>query len=373
MKYYQGRSVKIDIWEAVLEAAEAFRGEKPDFILFFSDGRRFAAISQAMHELFPHTAVVGCSTHASFSHSGICMRGINLLALQGLQVSAGHIDEISRYPLKYKEAVARAARNLAGLELREDNTCCFLVNPAGTGSEELVLDTLAEGLKGLDIPVFGGSASSEERVSGAVSLNGSVYTDSSVFVLLHISKGHIHVAQDNLFYPTNRSFTVTNVDVENRTIYELDGHPVADVLCRCLEVPFSGLEEALKLNPLARIADDHLFITEIESVNPDGSVTTYCRTFNQSGIALLRLGDVHQTIADKLAGIHQAMPVLDFSIMVNCFSRTELFLQRGWMSDFCRLMGDSLGDYVGWSSHGEQRGVYHLNWTMLILSFGGTR
>ena len=58
MEYYQGRSVKIDIWEAVLEAAEAFRGEKPDFILFFSDGRRFAAISQAMHELFPHTVVV---------------------------------------------------------------------------------------------------------------------------------------------------------------------------------------------------------------------------------------------------------------------------------------------------------------------------
>lgn len=208
---------------------------------------------------------------------------------------------------------------------------------------------------------------------GGVSLNGQIYTESSIFILMHTEKGRLHIVQDNMFQPTNRVFTVTNVDVEKRTIYELDGHPVADVLCRSLGVSFSGLERELKLNPLARIVEDNLFITEIASVNPDGSITTYCRTFNQSGIALLKLGDIRTAISGKLTELHEALPVLDFSIMVNCFSRTELFLQRGWMGNFTQLLGDSLGNYIGWSSHGEQRGVYHLNWTLLILSFGGTR
>ena len=275
--------------------------------------------------------------------------------------------------MKYRGAVSEALHELDGCELRGDNTCCFLLNPSGTGSEELVLVTLAEGLMGADIPVFGGSASSEERVVGGVSLNGQIYTESSIFILMHTEKGRLHIVQDNMFQPTNRVFTVTNVDVEKRTIYELDGHPVADVLCRSLGVSFSGLERELKLNPLARIVEDNLFITEIASVNPDGSITTYCRTFNQSGIALLKLGDIRTAISGKLTELHEALPVLDFSIMVNCFSRTELFLQRGWMGNFTQLLGDSLGNYIGWSSHGEQRGVYHLNWTLLILSFGGTR
>ena len=373
MEYYQGHSHKIDIREAVEEAVADFREVRPEFILFFSDGKRFAEITRAVHECFPWVLTVGSSTYASFAAGGSCMRGINIIALTGLRVVAGHIDEISRYPMKYKDVVKAAVGQFAGLALREDNTCCLVLNPAGTGSEELVLDTLAEGLKGLPIPVVGGSASSEERVYGEVSLNGEVYVDSSVFVLLHTPKGHMHIAQDNLFQPTNRIFTVTQVDVENRIIYELDGHPVADVLCRCLEVPFSGLEMALKLNPLARIAGEYLFITEIASVNPDGSITTYCPTFNQSDITLLQMGDARQAAIDKLAEIHAALPVLDFSIMVNCFSRTELFLQRGWMEKFTKLMSHSLGNYIGWSSHGEQRGVYHLNWTMLILSFGGTR
>ena len=373
MDYYMGHSVKADVWEAVQEASSAFRGEHPGLILFFSDGLRFAAISAAMRVSFPAAAVVGCSTHASFSPEGFCLRGISLMAFAGLRTAVGCIHEITRHPMKYRGAVSEALHELDGCELRGDNTCCFLLNPSGTGSEELVLDTLAEGLMGADIPVFGGSASSEERVVGGVSLNGQIYTESSIFILMHTEKGRLHIVQDNMFQPTNRVFTVTNVDVEKRTIYELDGHPVADVLCRSLGVSFSGLERELKLNPLARIVEDNLFITEIASVNPDGSITTYCRTFNQSGIALLKLGDIRTAISGKLTELHEALPVLDFSIMVNCFSRTELFLQRGWMGNFTQLLGDSLGNYIGWSSHGEQRGVYHLNWTLLILSFGGTR
>ena len=361
-------SVKADVSAAVQEVRTAFAGENPELVLFFSDSGRFVEFSAALHELYPHAAVAGAATCASFSPAGACRFGLNAAALSGLRVSAGLIGEIRTYPMKYMSAVADAVRKM-GPAAGDGSAVCFLLTPAGSYSEELVLDTLADALEGTGIPVAGGAASSEEILRGAVSLNGRVCEDESVFVFIRPEQGRLNIALENIFRPMGRGFTVTKADVENRTIYELDGHPAADVLCRALDVPFGELAAALATHPLGRVPADNLFINEVRSVNQDRSISTYCRVFNHTPVALLELRDLRSTLEETMASVREAMPSPVFSIVVNCFRRTCIFFDESFMPEFTDLLGSALGSYIGLTSFGEQLNSYQLSMSMVIVSF----
>ena len=369
MKFLQGSSVKNDVLEAVREACRPFADARPRLVLFFCDSERLEAFSAAISEFFPGTAAAGAATYASFSPQGVCRKGLNAAALCGdVRVSAGLIGEIDKNPMKYMGAVADAVRKM-GADADAGNTICFLLNPAGTNCEELVLDTLADALEDSGIRVMGGAASSDEMLSGSVSLNGSVYDDHSVFVFIRPEKGRVHIALENIFQPLGGSFMVTKADVESRTIYELDGHPAADVLCCALDVPFADLSKALAVHPLGRVPDGELFINEVRCVNPDRSVSTYCRVFNHTPVALLELRDMSQALGETLASVRAALPETVFSVMVNCFRRTDLFLGKGVMSEFTDTLAGALGSFIGISSFGEQLGSYQLSMSMLIATF----
>ena len=358
--------------QAADEVCREFPAE-PALILFFSDGERFAAFSQALHRRYPRSAVLGASTFASFSPEGLCCRGLSAAALTGgLAVSAGLIREITRDPgMIYRDAVLEA---LAGLPAPAgaENTCCFLLNPAGTAGEEAVLDTLGAALEGTGIPVFGGSASSEVCARGAVSLNGGVYENSSVFVFLRLARGHFQITQENIFRPLSRSFTVTKASLARRTLYELDGQPAADVLCGALGVSRGELPEALAAHPFGRLYNGRHLINEVERVNTDGSVTAYCRFYEGSTVFLLTPREFQPTMAETFQNLRAAMPDPEFTVAVNCYSRTQMYLKNGWMEAFTRAMTENLGSYLGLTSHGEQLGGNQLNLTLLLLSVGGT-
>jgi hypothetical protein len=213
--------------------------------------------------------VLGASTFASFSPEGLCRRGLNAAALsEDLTVSAGVIREITRDPgMIYRDVVREALKQLPPSS--PDSTCCFLLNPAGTAGEEAVLDTLDAVLSGTGIPVFGGSASSEVCARGSVSLNGSVFSNSSVFVFLQLEKGRFQITQENIFRPMGRSFQVTRANLARCTLYELDRQPAA-----------------LFSHPFGRLLEGQPLINEVERVNGDGSITGYCRFFEGSTVSL---------------------------------------------------------------------------------------
>ena len=63
------------------------------------------------------------------------------------------------------------------------------------------------------------------------------------------------------------------------------------------------------------------------------------------------------------------MPQPALTIAVNCYSRTQMYLKNGWMDAFTRDMAAGLGDYIGFTTHGEQMRRYQTNLTLLLLSF----
>lgn len=373
MLHILGHSLTEDVPLAIEEVCRTFP-ERPELLLFFSDGERFLAFSEELHRRYPRTTVIGASTFASFSPEGLCRRGINAVALSDhIFVSADLIREITRDPSIIYQDTVRAALEKLPRPYSSDNTCCFLLNPAGTAGEEAVLDTLSGALSGFEIPVFGGSASSEVCARGAVSLNGSVYTNSSVFVLLRFETGCFHITQENIFRPMDKTFQVTKANFARRTLYELDGRPAHEVLCEYLGVSRTELPAMLAKHPFGRILTGQPLINEVERVNADGSITAYCRFFEGSTVSLLELRDFPSTMAETFRTLHEHMQNPKLTIAVNCYSRTQMYLEKGWMEEFTHAMAMELGDYLGLTTHGEQLGKYQLNLTLLLLSFGEAR
>lgn len=363
-----GHSIKQSVTEAVEEACHDF-ADRPELILFFSDGINFQAYTEELNRRYPFAVVIGASTFASFSRKGMCREGINIVSFaKGMTVIPGVIREITRENLSliYRQRVEDAVNALP--QPKDHNTVCFLLNPAGTAGEEAVLDTMDTVLAEKDIPLFGGSASSEVCAKGMVSLNGDVYTNSSIFVMLQLNDGRFHITQENIFKPMGKKFRVTKANFERRTLYELDGRNAADAVCEALQISRDQLAEALKEHPFGRILDDRLLINEVERVNDDGSITAYCRFFEDSTISLLELCRPQDVMEKTFAQLHNAMPHLKFTIAVNCYSRTQMYLQKGWMDSFTDKMAEELGGYIGLTSHGEQYGRYQLNLTLLMLS-----
>lgn len=372
MHTYMGYSAESEVQEALQEACAKFKEQKPKLIIFFSDGERFTAFSEGLYQRFPQATVIGASTYAAFSPQGFCRHALNVAALMDdLEVSAGVIREISRHPLLYYQDTVLAALQKLPLEsLKAADTCCLVLNPAGTACEELVLDTLEMILKGFNFPILGGSASSDVCASGVVSLNGIVYANSSIFTFIHLTSGRLNIQLENIYRPVGPRHVVTKADPVQRTLYELDHEPAAAVLCRQLGVSEEALPQALAEHPFGRLPGDKLYIDEVERVNPDRSITTYCRLLNYSPVSLLELGEFPATMDQTLAAVKKQLGAVDFSLIVNCYSRTKLYQRQGWMETFTEKLGASLGNYLGFTSHGEQLGSFNINLTLLILSFG---
>lgn len=244
------------------------------------------------------------------------------------------------------------------------------MNPAGTSSEERVLDAVTASLRNYNIPVVGGSASSEICLSGAVSYNGDVFVNSSIYAMIHLEEGSINIVLENIFQPMGHEHIVTKTDIENRVLYELDNEPACDVLCRDLNVSREGLADALALHPFGRIPKGKLFIDEVEKINEDGGISTYCRILYRSKLVLLEPCNLEKTMADTRKRLRETMGQVDFSIIVNCYSRTQLYLNNGWMDKFTKGMNETLGTYIGFTSHGELLDDFLLNLSLIMISFG---
>ena len=74
-------------------------------------------------------------------------------------------------------------------------------------------------------------------------------------------------------------------------------------------------------------------------------------------------------MAETFRRLHAEMPQPALTIAVNCYSRTQMYLKNGWMDAFTRDMAAGLGDYIGFTTHGEQMRRYQTNLTLLLLSF----
>ena len=259
----------------------------PKLIIFFSEVNMLWFFSQKLQKRYPDAVVIGSSTYVNFNSEGYSHSGASVIAINSdIEVAAGLIFDIDRHPGMYKAHITKALNQLSSCE----NTCCLEFMTAFGKSEELVLDTFEEILRGTNIKVAGSTAGSNiDEKTSAVALNGDIFVESCAFIFIHNLQGKIQLYRENLFRPTTHQLRITDVDCEQQRVYEFESKPAAEVLCNLLNVDKANLLKTLKINPIGRIEGENILISEAKEIMSDDSIVYYTRLYNMTRVVLLEI------------------------------------------------------------------------------------
>ncbi len=365
MRYKIGKSKMNDLNEAVKEAN--LESGSPELILFFSGVDKFADHAKAIKERFPEAITMGATTFAAFCKDGAYKDTLLLLAFEeGIRCEASLLEDADKYALKYVERVERCASSFH----KPENTMCLEFSSALISCEELVLSTLNAVLSKKKIPVFGGFSGDKGRAEKTlISLNGEVYQDACVFVIIENLGGKIRFYRENIYKPTKRYFKSTKVDVRNRIVYEYNNKPAAKVIAEALETTVDKLPQYLDSYPMGRIIGNEMYIVANNSVVEGSAMQYHARIYNNSQIVLLEPDDYKKVIRDTLEQVKKECGKPSLTIMVNCLARSMLFESNGYLNDFASDVGSALGNFVGFAGYGEQLNDQHFNQTMVLAVF----
>lgn len=364
-------SANSDVVEAFRDIKAQIEGDgqgvAPKMIIFSSCFEHFETITKMLKEEYPEATTIGTTSFINCTNKGYSEKAVSAIILfDGIECASGVLLEANVYPMRYVEEIEKAVRNLHS----SDNTICFEFSTAFYGCEELVQDTYRSVLNQRGIPIIGGSAGAELTLSTTrVSLNGTVYNNASVFVLIHNKDGKIRLYKENIFKPTNHILVATDVDCDERAVYEYNGKPAAEAVAEALMIPVSELSKSAFMHPVGRISGDNIYITETKEVLPDGGITYFARIYGRTRLALLELDDIPKVWNDTAEKIKSENPNPSFVLMVHCLARSQYFLQNNMFDEFTEKLNEEYGNYFLISGYGEQFNFEHLNQTMLLAVF----
>lgn len=365
MNYRVGKSSKSEVNEAISEATSGFTA--PKLILFFSDIKYFENYTILLKKKFSGSIIMGATTFAGFCKNGAYKDSITIIGIEdGIECYADVLEEVDRYPLKYVERITNCVEKFSNVT----NTVCFEISTGLIGCEELVLSTFNSVLDSKKIPLFGGTAGDHGKAEKTmISLNGTVYDNACVFVMIKNLGGKIKLYRENIYKPTKHYFTATKVDVKNRIVHEYDNKPAAKVTAEALGTTIEELPKYLDCYPLGRIIGGDMYITANQMVTKNNGMAYHARVYNNSKMVLLEPDDYKTVLNDSIDKVKKDIPNPSLVIMVNCLARSILFEQDGYINEFAKKVGNAVGDYIGFAGYGEQLDQQHFNQTMVLAVF----
>lgn len=355
--------------EIIGQILEASMGRTPLLIVFSAEYSVFSVCSVALHTKFPRTTVIGSSTYVVFSSKGHSDCGITALAIfEGVQCSSGVLLEVKRHPALYEHSIVDAISRFDSV----DNLVCMEFTTSYCKCEELVLDTIKSVHKRLKIyvPVVGSTAGAIEEIqSTLVSLNGEVFKEACVFVYIKNLFGKIYLYKENFFNPTEHTFKITDIDCDERCIYEIDNKPVFAAISEATGIAPRHIPEYLQLHPIGRIDGDEIFVTAIDSVHEDGHITMLTRIYNETKITLLELGNIEEAWNRTLEKTRKNIPNPSFGIAINCTAMSEYLQKIGHFDALVDSLKSANPTFMGTSGFGEQYMCENINMTLVLVGF----
>lgn len=365
MEYKIGRSNQRQAKDAVDEAVRGLR--KPKLIMAFSGIDQFEEYQKELAARFPDSIVMGASTYVGLCVDGAFKNQLMVLGIEdGIDCYADVLEDADQYPLRYVNRVKECVSKLGSVQ----NSVCISFSAAFLGCEESVLATLNSVLLEKNIPLLGGTAGDD--CSGKktfVALNGKVWTNAAVFVMLRNKGGKIRFYRENIYCPTKHQFVATKVDIEKRIVYEYNRRPAAQCVAEALNTTVDGLSKYLDSYPMGRIVGDEMYITANCAVAERQGMMYHARVYNNARMALLEPGDYKEIVHQTRQQIKRENSGKTLTFMVHCLARSLLFEGDGYLDTFAKETGREIGDYIAFSGYGEQLNQQHFNQTMAAAVF----
>lgn len=345
-------------------------GTNPVLIMFFSRVEGFDFFTKQFHKCYKDSTILGATTYVAFSTHGYTENGISAVAVfDGIMCAEGVIEDITTYPLRHAGEIEKAVKALPDTR----NTLCIQYSSAYSNCEEMVQDTFRSVCEYHHIDVVGGTAGGpmiDDKTF--VSLNGKVYGEAAVFVMIKNLNGKVYAYKENIYKPSGHFFMATDVDCEERRVYRFDDRPASEVVAEIMNVDPNdpkAIKDALCFSPLGRLTGKDVYITAEDKILPDGSITYFARIYNRTRLAILELDDIERVWNETAANVKYEIEEPSFTLMVNCYGRTKNFIKAGRLDSFAKKLTDEYGVYAGLSGFGEQINYEHFNQTMVLAVF----
>lgn len=359
---------KMDREACVQEAVKDFRN--PKIIFFFSDEKHFPEYAGLIHERFPDAVSIGCSSYRFWAGPNAGVGELTVTAIEeGISCSAGVIEKADSFALDYMDNVQQSLDQISD----KNNTVCVEFTSASRQAEEYALMTLNSVLLRHNIPIVGGSsansgAGADMLREAYIALNGKVYTEGCVFVLIHNEAGAVHMFRENIYVPlTGREFLVTKANSHSRTIMQYDDETALSVYASELGIPMEDADKYFFHHPLGRHVGDETYLTAIQSSNSNQSLKLHARVHEGTKMMVMQVGDYREIVHKTVDDIKRTIPNPALVICIHCVARVVFLESENYLEEYRKLLAGAFPNSIHVSCLGEQFGTGNFNHTLMIL------
>ena len=359
--------------DAVAELMSQLPSEELALVLVFLspsyDPHRFIAEISTRWEDVP---VCGCTTAGELAPDGWDENSVVALAFSRADFSAAvrpilnldnfRVEDGRRIGSELRHELYRATGEADG-----GNSFGLVLIDGMCRREEAVMSALYASLD--NIPIVGGSAGDGLRFERTwVFFDGRAQTDAALLILLNTSLPFRVFKCDN-FEPTSQKMVVTEADIEQRVVKELNAEPAASEYSRAVGImqdkldPFSFASHPV----LVRVGGSY-YARSIQRVDPDGSLHFFCAI--DEGMVLTAatsrslVGSTRAVFAETRDQIGDVSLYIGFECLLRRLDAEQHQLARD-MSELYRQ-----NRVVGFHTYGEQFGSMHVNQTFTGVAIG---
>ena len=344
-------------------------------VVFVSPDYDVAAFAAEIARRFGATPVVGCTTAGELTPEGWS---------EGAVVAVGflrrHFAFVARPILDLANFRVETGRELAK-QLRADLGALRpgFADPGLFGillvdglcrREEALVSAMQFALD--EIPIIGGSAGDGLRFERTFVIHaGKAYTDAAVLALMATDLPFRTFRADH-YEPTAIKMVVTEADIENRIVKELNAEPAAKEYARVCGILDDELDAfAFASHPvLVSVGGEH-FVRSIQRVNPDGSLSFFCAIDEGLVFTAARRGDPMESLARLFGGIESELGEVEVYLGFDCVLR-RLAAEREQLAQAMSKLF-RVKRVVGFNSYGEQFTSMHVNQTFTGVAIGRQR
>jgi hypothetical protein len=365
-------SASADAATAVEELISAFGDVDAAAVLFFNspslDGTTIA--NRLIREYGP-APVIGCTTAGEFNERRNSTGGVSAVVLPSgiVRRAVASMADLSDIDGGLATSI-RHIEDRLGVVLRDADPFRYvgLVLMDGThGSEERVNEVL-----GNHAPLMsfvGGSAGDDLQFTKTHVFCGETVSDNAAALLVLECAVPFTVVKTCSFRPSGRRFVITDADLDQRIVWELDGRPATEVYAEATGYAVDELaDKAFMLHPLGLMIDDEPWIRSPYQVVDGRGIKFFCQILPGMEVDLMNSTDL---IGDTRRSIREAVEDLGGSaagaVMFNCILRRLEMDQKDLGDEFVSALGGIPAS--GFHTYGESW-LGHINQTLTAVVFG---
>ncbi|HXA30516.1 MAG TPA: FIST N-terminal domain-containing protein [Candidatus Angelobacter sp.] len=361
-------------------AASAVRGEDVKLLVVFaSQAHDLPALLAGIRDVCPDAPLVGCSTAGEIAAVGPSEAGVVLTALGGpgfsvaCAVATGASANLRRAGAVVGECVERVAP-------RAHQVLLLLTDGLAGDQQEVVRG--AYGVVGAAVPLVGGCAGDDLRMTRTQQLFGGEVLEDSVVAAAISSDGPIGIGVRHGWSRVGDPMLVT-ASTGNRVL-TLDDHPALDVYLDRLDAPAEARTDAAAFTRFAithplglsrRSGEEVRFVADADF--SDRSIGCIAEV-PQGGLAWMMEGDSESVLGatdeacrDALAGLDGNAPI--GMMAFDCIARRGVLGEEGIVQEVRRIHEHSGGAPVaGFYTYGEIARTHGIsgfhNQTLVVLA-----